>query len=348
MSRLRNALLLGLGAATGAAVAYRAERAVMRDRLAVTKVGPPLGSISGDVREIHGPDGVRLTVEAYGPADAPMVVLIHGWCCTGRVWHEQVAALGDRYRLVTYDQPGHGRSSPPRSGRYPLDLFGDTLAAVLEACSAPDQPVVLVGHSLGGATILNLARRRQHLMGDRIRGAILLSTASRAVTGESGLRLSISSLARLERYVGRFLDVVDPRAARYAARAYRASSDISHLVTKLVGLSPGADPRYVDFTEQLMLDADVDMVLGIARSVISLDEDEGLSCLTIPNTILCGTADRITPVELSRWMADRCQTSDLIELPGVGHMTPLEAKDAVNAVIERAVTRALRDGERVA
>ena len=140
--RLRNAALLGLGAAAGAALAYRAERAVLRDRLAVTKVGPPMGSLEGEVQELRGPDGVRLTVESYGPADAPTIVLAHGWCCTGRVWHEQVAELADRYRLVTYDQPGHGRSSPPRSGRYPLDLFGDTLRAVLDQCTDPGRPVV--------------------------------------------------------------------------------------------------------------------------------------------------------------------------------------------------------------
>lgn len=340
MGRLRNAALLGAGALAGAAAAYGAERAVLRRRLDVARVGPALGTLAGEVQEVAGPDGVRLAVESYGPPDAPTIVMSHGWCCTGRVWHEQVAALSDRFRLVTYDQPGHGRSSPPRGGRYPLDLFGDALATVLERCTG-GRPVVLVGHSLGGVTILNLARRHPELMGDQVRAAVLLSTASRAVTDESKLRLSVSSLARLERVVAIVLDRLDPRAAGYATRVYRASSDISHLVTRIVGLSPGADPRYVDFTEQLMLDADPAMVLGIARSVVSLDEDEGLRCLAVPTTILGGSLDRITPVELSRRMAQRCATAELIELPGVGHMTPMEAKDAVNAVIRRAVEQAL-------
>src|SRR5512138_734538 len=66
------------------------------------------------------PDGVTLSVKAWGPADAKVtVVLLHGWCLNRRTWQHQVAALqrlDPKPRIVAYDARGHGRSGPTRLG----------------------------------------------------------------------------------------------------------------------------------------------------------------------------------------------------------------------------------------
>ena len=67
-------------------------------------------------------DGVRLNVETTGPADAPVtVLLVHGWTCSTRAWHNQVEELprilgADGVRVVSYDHRGHGRSDAAPAG----------------------------------------------------------------------------------------------------------------------------------------------------------------------------------------------------------------------------------------
>ena len=331
---LTTAAVLG-GAATG----YLAERALLRPRLSATAAaaaepGPQLGEIAGEQREVAGPDGVRLLVESYGPADAPTIVLAHGWTNTRRVWHEQVVALADRFRLVTYDQPGHGRSSRSRTNVYDMDLFGDALAAVVDSLPG-DEEIVLCGHSLGGMTVMNFARRHPDLL-DRAREVFLLSTTSRAMLDDVKLGFGVHAVARLEARVRGWFDRVRPSAAALAESVYQASTDLSYLITREVALTSDADPRYVDFTEQLLLDSDFDMVTGVIAPILALDEDESLEGIEVPTTIVVGSRDRLTPVALSRRMADRCPNADLLVLDGVGHMVQMEAHEVINDLLTRA------------
>jgi pimeloyl-ACP methyl ester carboxylesterase len=325
--------LAGVALVGGAAVGYAAERRVLRDRLDVPEpAGPPLGTVAGEVAELEGPDGVRVTVESYGPPGAPTVVLAHGWVCSGRVWHEQVVALGDRVRLVTYDQPGHARSSMPRSRQYSLDLFGDTLAAVIRL-HAGSGPVVLAGHSLGGMTILNLARRHPDLVRDRVAGALLLSTTSRAAVDDVTFGFGIHSVARVEKAIRKVIAAGRPEATYLADRFYRASTDLSFLLTRTFGLARDAEPRHVDFTEQLLLDSDLQMIMGTLAPVLTLDEDDALPSLDVPTVVVVGQADKLTPEALSRRLAARLPQGSLVTLPGIGHMTPLEAAPTVNELL---------------
>lgn len=327
-------LAVGVGATLlGVAAGYGIERAVFRKRLPATRTGPPLGDLEGDLREVRGPDGLRLAVETYGPADGLQVVFVHGWWLSRRVWHEQVAALGERYRLVTYDHPGHGRSSPPASGEYSIDLLGDALAAVItEACD--DGPVVLVGHSMGGMTALAFARRHPDLFAERVASLLLLSTTAHSGPEDVALSAGLRALLRLRSGIESAAGRIGPRV-RYLARAYRASSDISHAIVRGVALAKTADPRYVDFTEQLVLDTDLQTVIRLSPVLLSLEEEETLAGLDVRTVIVCGTEDRLTPIGLARWMADVNPDVELLELPGIGHMTPLEAADTVNALIVR-------------
>lgn len=326
--------------AGGAAAGYLAERAVLRKRLAEPEpLEVPLGSLAGEVEEIEGPGGVAITVESYGPADAPQIVFAHGWVCTGRVWHEQVLGLAEDHRLITYDQPGHGRSGAPGDDVYDLDLFGDTLAAVIRQATGPG-PLVLCGHSLGGMTILNLLRRHPDLVAERVRALALLSTTSRAAARDIRLGVGIHSLARIERVVRRALNIGDQIGfADVADRFYRSSTDLSFLITRYFACARSTDPRYVDFTEQLLLDSDFGMMSGVLGPILQLDEDEALPAITVPTLLLCGTEDRLTPIGLTRRMAHRCASAELLELPGIGHMTPLEAGAEVNEALRTLVSR---------
>ncbi len=337
-ARARSALALTAVVAGGLAAGFLAERRVVHRRLAPRRKDAPLGSLAGDLEVIDGPDGMRLTIESYGPPDAPQLVLVHGWMCTGRAWHEQVLALADTYRVITYDQPGHGRTSRPASWRYSLDLLGDTLRTVTEQVARPG-PLVVAGHSMGGMTLLNAARRHDDLLDERVAGVVLVSTTSNAHPHRRlSFDASIQAFARLDAAVRRLTPRLrDPRVIDLADRATASSSDLSHLLTSWVSTGPGAAPEVIDFTQQMALDSGSELVIGLAEAILEVREDAGLDHLLLrgtPVSIVVGSQDRLTPIGLSQRMADRVG-AELVVVDDAGHMLPLEAPEALNAVLRR-------------
>src|SRR4051812_8273989 len=156
--------------------------------------------------ELSLTDGVRLHVEAHGPADAPVtVVLLHGWCLDKRTWKHQLAALRamhPRPRVITYDTRGHGRSSAIRLPTATLGQLGDDLAEVLRAY-APRGPVVLAGHSMGGMTIMEYAHRHPVDFAERVAGLLFVSTTAEGTTHtEYGLTPRLASLMRAGETLG--------------------------------------------------------------------------------------------------------------------------------------------------
>ncbi|HZX05585.1 alpha/beta fold hydrolase, partial [Kribbella sp.] len=175
-------------------------------------------------------DGVRLNVEVTGPADAPVtVLLVHGWTCSTRSWHNQVEGLPqiigqDAVRVVTYDHRGHGRSDAAPAGSMRLDQLADDLVAVLDEVVG-DGPVVYAGHSMGGMTLMAAADRYPELFGPRIRAAALVSTTSGHLTeGAFGIPARFDPTAvkiapRVLNAVGRRIDRKAARRAEATARA---------------------------------------------------------------------------------------------------------------------------------
>jgi alpha-beta hydrolase superfamily lysophospholipase len=210
--RSRGALTFLAAVAGGAIAGFLAERALVHRRVEPRGTRPTLGSIAGELEVSTAPTarGSRSSATARGRAAAGAVPRLG-------VHRARLARAGarlaDRYRLITYDQPGHGRTTPPASGTYSLDLLGDTLRRVIEVAARPG-PLVLAGHSMGGMTILNAVRRHGDLLDDRLRGVVLLSTTSHAATAAPPVvRRSIQGWARLDRAVRR----AGPAPARPAA-----------------------------------------------------------------------------------------------------------------------------------
>jgi pimeloyl-ACP methyl ester carboxylesterase len=249
--------------------------------------------------------------------------------------------LAADHRVVTYDQPGHGRTDPPGSGRYDLDLLGDTFVEVVRA-TVPSGRFVVAGHSLGGMSLLNSVRRHPDLFRDRLAGVAMLATTSSARSERLTLEFGIRAAARLERGIRRLVPTLrDPRVVEVTDRLTAATSDLSYLVTRATAVGPDADPAIAAFTQQLALDSGTDVMVGLVEAVVGVDEDDALDTLAwlgAPTTVLVGSHDRLTPVDLSRRMARRCG-GDLREIPGAGHMLPLEAPDEVSDVLRRYLDR---------
>jgi pimeloyl-ACP methyl ester carboxylesterase len=321
---------IGVGAAAaGTVTGYLGERALVRTRLPVEPGDPLLGQLSGRTTELDGPGGVRLVVETYGPVEpsAPSdVVLVHGFCLTARSWHEQVDGLSDRLRLVTYDQPGHGRSSTPEDG-FTWDLLGDCLARVVEQATDAGRPLVLAGHSMGGMAILTFARRHPELFESRVTGLVLLSTASKLGGGNVAITHALRAISRAR--------AAAERVPRLGPRIERLSTptDLSFAVARSVGFVRAEDARYVRFVEEQVLQTPLETIIALSPVILAVDEEVVLESLDVPTWIVVGEDDRLTPVAHARRMTEINPDVELVELPGVGHVTQLTGAETVNRLL---------------
>jgi pimeloyl-ACP methyl ester carboxylesterase len=113
-------------------------------------------------------DGVSIHYQTTG-SGRPAIVLVHCWTCDSGFWQGQVPRLAKSHQVVTLDLAGHGRSGRTRRD-YTMEAFGADVTAVADALKL--DRMVLVGHSMGGAVILEAAKR----LGGRVVGLVPVDT----------------------------------------------------------------------------------------------------------------------------------------------------------------------------
>ncbi|KOG08922.1 alpha/beta hydrolase [Streptomyces wedmorensis] len=267
-------------------------------------------------------DGSRVHVEVYGPEGAPAVVLAHGWTCSIAFWAEQIRSLAADHRVIAYDQRGHGRSPAPGPGGYSTTALADDLEAVLAATLGPGERAVLAGHSMGGMTIMAAAGRpglRQHAA-----AALLCSTGPSRLTAEATV-VPLGPGALRSRLTAAVLGAKAPLGPVNA---------VSKKVLKYATMGPGAAPDRVEACARIVHACPRGARHGWSQVLAGLDLEPGVRELRLPVAVLVGTADRLTPAVHSRAMAEALpHCTGLVELPGMGHMTPVEAPEAVTAQI---------------
>ncbi|MFZ4297727.1 alpha/beta fold hydrolase [Streptomyces cinereoruber] len=267
-------------------------------------------------------DGSRIHVEVYGPEGAPAVVLAHGWTCSVSFWAEQIRALATDHRVIAYDQRGHGRSPDPGPGGYSTTALADDLEAVLSATLATGERAVLAGHSMGGMTIMAAAER--HGLRDHAAAVLLCSTGPSRLTAEATVvPLGPSRLrTRLTEAV------LGSKAPLGPVNA------VSKKILKYATMGPGSAPEKVDACARIVHACPRGPRYGWSQVLAGLDLERGVRALRLPVAVLVGTADRLTPAAHSRAMAEALpHCTGLVELAGMGHMTPVEAPEAVTAQI---------------
>jgi len=346
----RNAGLIGVAAGVlgaGIAAGFVAERYLVgRQRLRPDPdAREPFGRLRGRTRTVLADDGVPLHVEEAGDLDAPLtIVFIHGYVLNMHCWHYQWRDLGGAVdpagRLVFYDHRGHGRSGRSAPERTTIDQLGRDLGAVLDAV-APTGPVVLVGHSMGGMTVMALADQRPDLFGERIQGVALLSTSpSRA--GETIIGIPVIGAAAIEKVAPQAIARIK-RRAQIIERGRRAGSDLGFIATRWVSYGENPSPSLVAFMEWMILGTPVEVMLDFLPTFFDHDKLEACGVLSkVETLIVVGDMDRLTPVRHSRAIAEVVPTAEYVEMPGAGHMVMLERPALVNLHL-RALLRRVED-----
>jgi pimeloyl-ACP methyl ester carboxylesterase len=297
------------------------------------------------------PDGAELHATIEGPDDAPVtLVLAHGWTLAQAAWDDVAALLVPRaaageLRLIRYDQRGHGRSTwgtyADDVAELSIDQLGEDLGVLLDRL-APDGPVVLAGHSMGGMTIMCLAAARPELFGDRVRGAALVST-------------SAGDLAPAGRTLAERLQL------KFAPGLVAAAIAGARVVERLRRLLPPDHPRHRKMVRELLYGADAtDEMVRIGAEIMHAstvrafaafypalgehDKHEELAALReVPVEILVGDRDKLTPLRHSKRMAELLPDAELHVVERTGHMLPQERPELVTEAIGRLLTAAARD-----
>lgn len=334
--------------AAGVAAGVAAERFAVRRRQ--RRAGDPFadepfGALPADTSRTVTADGVDLyveTVEADGDA-AFTVIFVHGFALDMGTWHFQrrvfTAADDPPVRMVFYDQPGHGHSAPRPDGDYTIDQLADCLAAVI-AEVAPDGPLVVVGHSMGGMTLMALAQRHPDLVLDRVVGAAFISTSAGHL---DDVALGFPPVvAWLRGAITPTLTKVLRWQPTMAERGRRSGSDLAYLLTRRYGFgSPDASPALVEYVEQMNDGTSVEVIAGYLATLSQHDRYAALEAYAdVEALVVCGDRDLLTPVEHTREIAKLLPRATLLEVPDGGHCTLMEYADLVNAALAELFRRA--------
>lgn len=269
----------------------------------------------GTAIEVHTDDGAVLSVSVHGADTATAtspVVLPHCWTgsrLVGVPVTRRLLAAG--HRVVLYDQRGHGSSE---LGRDPVTVerLGADLAAVVRQLDLRD--VVVAGHSMGGMTTMALACHHPDLVRERVRGLVLIATA--------GYGLGDRWRSRLLRRA--ILTGLAARATRHPRAGYAA-------VRSTFGAAP--ERAHVEATRALFVATPDQVVRDCVDAMGAMDLRPVLRGVDVPTTVLLGRRDQLIVNPLTRAIVDHITGAELIELPGAGHMLPLERPDDVAAAI---------------
>jgi pimeloyl-ACP methyl ester carboxylesterase len=363
--------LVGLAAATtavGVAVARIATRRVRADRLSPTGALPedasdaelreddPLGPASRRADRtalVQADDGVLLAVEEVGPLDAPLtVVFVHGYSLSMASWTFQRRALGTQLatanghrptaRLVFYDQRGHGASSRGAAENSTIDQLARDLATILEA-RVPTGPVVLVGHSMGGMTVMGLADVRPELFGTTVAGAALVATSSGNLADlDFGLP---DVLTRLRAAVLPIAALTMRRRPAFAERTRRLAADVVSAATRSLSFaSTDVDPRLGRYVDAMIAGTPVEVIAEFYPALAGLDQTGALQPLRrVPTLVLTGDADKLIPKAHSDTLVELLGGEgpmvEYVVVPDAGHLVPLERPEEVTRALAGLVRR---------
>ncbi|GAB2973602.1 alpha/beta hydrolase [Streptomyces pseudoechinosporeus] len=355
--------VVAAGAAAGVAIERLTVGRGMRKkaRLALDSAGP-YGALRGMPGTATADDGTEIYYEIddveqdatltprrrrlFGrKAPAPVtVVFSHGYCLSQDSWHFQRAALRGVVRTVHWDQRSHGRSArgvAQVQDGVPLDIeqLGRDLKAVIDA-AAPDGPLVLVGHSMGGMTVMALADQYPDLIRERVVGVGLIGTSSGKL-GEVNFGLPVAGVNAVRRVLPGVLKALGQRA-ELVERGRRATADLfAGIIKRYSFASRDVDPAVARFAERLIEGTPIDVVAEFYPAFTDHDKTEALAYFAeLPVLVLSGVKDLVTPSEHSEAIADLLPDAELVLVPDAGHLVMLEHPEVVTDRLADLLTRA--------
>lgn len=355
-------IALGLAAAGLTAAAGFAADKLNRDRRIALELNKdvdvdPFHDDPDEEHTVRADDGVLLHVEVDHPRPAdgeefdgrdadgrvlPTIVLSHGYCLSLRAWVFQRRALrAAGYRVVLWDQRGHGRSGTGEPESYEIERLGSDLARVLEAV-VPEGPIVLVGHSMGGMTMMSLALGFPELVATRVVGAAFVATSPGNLGGTSyGIPL-----------IGRFISrLAPPTTVLLSSRqglvdgTIRATRDVVDLLVDWGSFGSPVPLSVAQLTTDMIFGTRMDVISAFMPKFEAMDQRAALPRFNgIETLVLSGMQDRLTPPEHSDDIVRHLPGAEHVLVADAGHVIMVEHPDLLNEQLLALAQRATRAG----
>jgi pimeloyl-ACP methyl ester carboxylesterase len=336
-----------VGVAAGAAATGAAVGLARRRRGPAQAPAPGIGTVApvaGVASSVTADDGVRLSCEEIEPdAGVPAdltVVLVHGFALDRRTWQFQRGFLArltrPAVRQVIYDQRSHGRSERAPRSSCTIDQLGRDLDAVLRAL-APEGPLVLVGHSMGGMTIMALADQRPDLFVERVLGVAFVATSAAEVANRGVLNALLWRNNPLTRAVGMFAGW-QPGLVEAVRRAGHVL--IWPLTRYFAYGDRKIDNARVDLVDAMISANAVDALTDFIDTIGTHDRRSALPALaTCELLVAAGDADGWIPFAHSEAIVTELPEATFVRLPGVGHLPMLEQPEVIDAALADLLAR---------
>lgn len=269
-------------------------------------------------------DGVTAHLRDEGPRDAPAIILLHGSNADLHTWEPWVKGLSDSYRIVRFDQIGHGLTGPDPEHDYSLASFTSDIDEVADALGIDS--FFIGGNSMGGKHALAYASRYP----ERVRGLILVDAGGSPVRkvkkdddedrGGGNIGFTIARTPG----VNKIAEQITPRAL--IAQSLDQSVSIKSVVTE------EAIDRY---WELLRYPGNRAATMARFSTPYEVLTEEELAGIASPALILWGDEDRLIPVAAGEWMDQNLPKSQMIVYPGIGHLPQEEAPEATIADVRK-------------
>jgi pimeloyl-ACP methyl ester carboxylesterase len=239
-----------------------------------------------------------IAIEYQDGGQGSPVLLGHGYSATGRMWDGQRAALGDRYRVISWDMRGHGQTeSPDDPAQYSTPLIVSDMRALLVHCGV--ERAVVGGLSLGG--YVSLAFYLKHP--EMVRALVICDSGPGYRNAEARAGWNARALERAAELETKGLEALAGRSRemREAMGHHRSAQGLAHAAR---GMLAQDGPEVID----------------------------GLGTIKVPTLIIVGDQDRpfIAPCE---YMAKKIPGARLEVIAGAGHSSNLDQPAAFNRVL---------------
>ena len=256
---------------------------------------------------VHAIDGTRIHYEVTGKSGATPVLMIQGLGASKNAWNLQRIAMATRFRIISFDNRGAGRSDKPTEP-FTLEQMADDALAVLDAAGIETAHVV--GASMGGVISQIVAVKYPH----RVRSLTLVCTACRNHPWRQEL---------LQTWAKTAADKGMIEVGKEAAQWVMSPRSFRRLVPAFTWMGPLAAlrPRH-SFVSQ------IDAILNTREDLV-----DQLSTITAPTMVIVGNQDILTPRGDSEEIAERIPNAELVVISGAAHGLMMEHSSTFNRIL---------------
>lgn len=282
---------------------------------------PPTAARNGRVERLQRPDGSELRIERYGLESGPTLIFTHGWGTDSTEWYGPKRQLSERFQIIVWDLAGIAKSTRPDNNDYSLEKFASDLNAVVEL--AAGQPVVLVGHSIGGMITLTFCRLFPEALGTRVAGLILVHTT---YTNPVRTTTFAALCTALERPVIvpllHLMIWLSPLVWVMNWLSYINGS--SHMSTKQSGFAGTEMWQQIDFASRYGLYLSPAVLARGMFGMLRYDASTVLKTIRVPTLVVAADHDPVCKPEASERIGREVPAARLTSLAPAKHMGHME------------------------